>query len=75
MMMNMEDKNTDNKLITIHFDDDVNDKFHKMFLMEHSAYFEAMFSGNFLESAEQKIHIQVSIDLSMIKTFFFLLII
>lgn len=56
----MEEKDTVDQLVTIYFDDDVNAEFHKMFLMEHSAYFEAMFSGNFLESkAEQKIHIQV----------------
>lgn len=62
----MEVENTD-QLITISFDENVNDTFNKSFLMEHSAYFEAMFSGHFLESqSEPKIHIQVSIHLSII---------
>lgn len=68
----MEEENTDDQLVTIHFDDDVNDTFSKLLLTEHSSYFEAMFSGNFLESRpDQRIHIQVSI----IKTYFFLFII
>ncbi|XP_003245535.1 uncharacterized protein LOC100574822 [Acyrthosiphon pisum] len=57
-MMNMEVENTDDQLVTIHFDNDVNDTFNKLFLTEHSAYFEAMFNGNFLESQSEKIHIQ-----------------
>lgn len=73
--MNMEVENTDDQLVTIHFDNDVNDTFNKLFLIEHSAYFEAMFNGNFLESQpDQKIHIQVSIDLSIIKIYFFCVI-
>jgi len=69
-MMDMEVENTDDQLVTIHFDDNVDDTFNKQFLVENSAYFEAMFSGNFKESeSEQKIHIQVSIDLSIIKIY------
>jgi len=70
----MEVENTDDQLVTIHFDDDVDDTFNKLFLTKHSTYFEAMFNGNFLESqSEQKIHIQVSIELSIIKIYFSLL--
>lgn len=58
----MEVDNTDDQLLTISFDENVNDTFNKSFLIEHSAYFEAMFNGNFLESqSEPKIHIKVSI--------------
>lgn len=68
-------ENTDDQLVTIHFDHNAKDTFNKSFLMENSAYFEAMFSGSFVESqSEQKIHIQVSIDLSIIKIYFIFII-
>jgi len=69
----MEVENTDDESVTIHFDNEVNVQFNKSYLIKHSLYFEAMFSGYFLESQTgRQINIKVSIDLLIIKTFFFL---
>jgi len=63
----------DQSEVTIHFDDDVNVEMNKSYLIENSAYFQAMFSGRFIESQiGHRIHIKVSIDVFIIKTSFFL---
>jgi len=69
----MEEMNTDDQLVTIHFDNDADVEMEKSYLIEHSAYFQAMFSGYFVESqAGHRIHIRVYIDVFIIKTSFFL---
>jgi len=63
----------DQSVVTIHFDDDVNVEMNKSYLIENSAYFQAMFSGRYVESQiGHRIHIKVSIDVFIIKTSFFL---
>ncbi|XP_026817278.1 uncharacterized protein LOC113556504 [Rhopalosiphum maidis] len=63
-MNNMEEMNTDDQLVTIHFDDDADVELNKSYLIEHSAYFQAMFSGYFVESQTgHRIHIKdISFD-------------
>lgn len=50
----------DKKCVIIQFDEGEDITLSKSLLIENSSYFEAMFSGNFLESKSQdKIHLQV----------------
>lgn len=57
----------DQSVVTIHFDDDVNVEMNKSYLIENSAYFQAMFSGRYIESQiGHTIHIKVSIDVFII---------
>jgi len=63
----------DQSEVTIHFDDDFYVEINKSYLIENSAYFQAMFSGRYIESQiGHRIHIKVSIDVFIIKTSFFL---
>jgi len=73
-MFNIEEIDIDDQsLVTIHFDDDVNVEINKSYLIENSAYFQAMFSGRYIESQiGHRIHIKVSIDVFIIKTSFYL---
>ncbi|KAE9524182.1 hypothetical protein AGLY_015427 [Aphis glycines] len=49
----------DQSEVTIHFDDDVNVEMNKSLLIENSAYFQAMFSGRYIESQiGHRIHIK-----------------
>ncbi|XP_025191040.1 uncharacterized protein LOC112591438 [Melanaphis sacchari] len=59
MMNNMEEMESDDQSVKIYFDNDVDVELNKSYLIEHSAYFQAMFSGYFVESQTgHKIHIK-----------------
>jgi len=60
-MFNIEEIDIDDQsVVTIHFDDDVNVEMNKSYLIENSAYFQAMFSGRYIESQTgHRIHIKV----------------
>lgn len=46
----MEAEQNDELCITIYFDNGDNIRLNKSYLIKHSSYFEAMFSGKFIES-------------------------
>ncbi|CAH1732177.1 unnamed protein product [Aphis gossypii] len=59
-MFNIEEIDIDDQsVVTIHFDDDANFEMNKSYLIENSAYFQAMFSGRYIESQiGHRIHIK-----------------
>lgn len=55
----MEVEDIDDQLVTLYFENDLYVRMNKSYLREHSAYFEVMFNGNFIESqAGHRIHIE-----------------
>lgn len=55
----MDENQMDEFCVTISFDDGNKIKLNKSFLMNHSLYFNAMFSGNFVESKSKQVQLKV----------------
>lgn len=54
-------QNDDEQFVIIQFDEGEDITLSKSLLIENSLYFEAMFSGNFVESrSENKLHLKVN---------------